>query len=105
MIYYVDIDNTICYTTETNYYSSIPIIQRIDTINRLFHDGHTIIYWTARGSKSGKDWSTFTTQQLDSWGCLYHSIIFGKPAYDLYIDDKSINSELFFNDKKNCSNR
>lgn len=96
MIYYVDIDNTICYTEKTNYKSSKPIYSRIEVINKLYDLGHTIIYWTARGSQSGIDWSELTVSQLDSWGCKRTDIKFGKPSYDLFIDDKAIESRIFF---------
>lgn len=96
MIYAVDIDNTICVTFGNDYMNSHPIKSRIDKINLLYSNGHTIVYWTARGSNSGIDWKQLTMQQLNDWGCLYHSLLFNKPAYDLYIDDKSINSEIFF---------
>jgi hypothetical protein len=98
MTYYVDIDNTICYTNHTDYVNSKPILSRIHSINSLYHQGHRIVYWTARGSASKKDWSQLTIQQLDEWGCKRHDVVFGKPSYDLYIDDKSINSSTFFND-------
>ena len=37
-----------------------------------------------------------TKEQLDSWGRKYHGILINKPVYDLFIDDKNINSEDFF---------
>lgn len=93
----IDIDGTICdtHTDETgrkHYNSSIPIQKRIDYFNRLYDRGHTINYWTARGSSSGIDWYDHTKQQLDSWGVKYHSVSVGKPSYDLWIDDKAINA-------------
>lgn len=105
MVYYIDIDNTICKTNNSDYENSVPIYDRINHINKLFNIGHTIIYWTARGSTSGKDWSDLTKKQLDSWGCLYNSIVLDKPSYDLYIDDKSINSEVFFSKNEITNNR
>lgn len=96
-IYMIDIDNTICQTLDSNYYQSMPYNDRIKKINKLYKDGHTVIYWTARGSKSGYDWQEFTKKQLDLWGCLRHNILFGKPNYDIYIDDKCIPSNIFFN--------
>jgi len=98
MIYYIDIDNTICLTENSDYDNSSPLYDRIRAINNLYDQGHKIVYWTARGSKSGKDWSELTKNQLDFWGCRRHNILFNKPHYDLYIDDKSINSESFFNE-------
>lgn len=96
--YFIDIDNTVCYTLGSDYVNSQPYYNRIEYINQLYNNGDTIIYWTARGEKSGKDWENFTNHQLDSWGCLRHNILFNKPHYDLMIDDKSISPNLFFND-------
>jgi len=31
-----------------------------------------------------------TIKSLKKWGVRYNSIFFGKPAYDIFIDDKSI---------------
>lgn len=98
MIYYIDIDNTICITNNSDYQNSVPIVNRIDTINKLFDEGHTIIYWTARGSVSGKNWLDFTENQLKIWKCKYHDIKIGKPNYDLFIEDKSIHPKEFFNE-------
>lgn len=98
MIIYVDIDNTIFKTKDADYINSSPIQDRIDKINSLFDSGNTIIYWTARGTGSGIDWSRVTKKQLKDSGAKYHELKFGKPIYDLFIDDKNINSEEYFND-------
>ena len=98
IVYYIDIDNTICKSEGNDYKNSQPLANRINKINALFEAGHTIIYWTARGSKTGIDWSEFTSEQLDNWGCKYHMVLFKKPSYDIWIDDKAINSEDFFAD-------
>lgn len=95
MIIYIDIDNTITITNATDYSNAIPLMDRISTINQLHSQGHTIVYWTARGSGSKIDYSELTKKQLKDWGCLYSSIKFEKPIYDLFIDDKAINSESF----------
>lgn len=100
-IYIVDIDGTICRTEKSDYNNSQPIFQRIFVVNELFDQGNKIIYWTARGQNSGKDWKDLTKQQLQTWGCKYHEVRFNKPAYDIWIDDKSINSEIFFNEHIN----
>jgi hypothetical protein len=97
MIIYVDVDNTICSTPITAEYAKArPIYARIRKINQLYDEGNTIIYWTARGTKSKIDWSELTKQQFEDWGVKYHDLQFGKPVYDLFIDDKNINSDTFF---------
>ena len=100
MIYMVDIDQTICVTPQIDgkhrYDMSVPIAHRIEEINKLYDQGHTIKYWTARGSGSGLDWTELTHQQLNEWGCKFHEVKLGKPSYDVWIDDKALNDALFF---------
>ena len=99
MIIYVDIDETICYYKgERDYNLAIPYKERIAKINKLYEEGNEIHYWTARGTLTGKYWLYKTKTQLDNWGCKYHSLKMAKPHYDLFIDDKNINSEDFFKD-------
>jgi hypothetical protein len=97
MIIYVDIDNTITQTNQTDYLNAQPLEDRINHINQLYKEGHTIVYWTARGSGSGLDYLVLTQKQLKQWGCLYTELKLGKPAYDLFIDDKAIKDISYFN--------
>ena len=91
----VDIDETICfYSGKRKYNLAEPSFENIVKINMLYSEGWKIIYWTARGAKSGVDYYDYTKGQLDSWGCKYHDLITGtspnpKPAYDMVIDDKA----------------
>jgi hypothetical protein len=97
MIVYVDIDETICNTPASRDYSeSTPIKGNINKINKMFGEGHTIVYWTARGSATGKDYCKITREQLKKWGVKFHQLKFKKPMYDLFICDKAINSIEFF---------
>jgi len=94
MLIYVDIDETIADyqpgEDKTAYENAAPIPMNIEKINKLYDEGNTIIYWTARGSVSKIDYYPLTKSQLDSWGCKYHELITGeKPPYDLIICDKS----------------
>tara|TARA_A100001515_G_C4399553_1_gene153321 strand:- start:71 stop:379 length:309 start_codon:yes stop_codon:yes gene_type:complete len=99
MIIYVDIDETICQTPkDRDYKKSTPIPERINKINDLYDAGNTIVYWTARGSGTGIDWRELTESQLSEWGAKYNSLRLKKPEYDMFIDDKNINSEVFFGD-------
>lgn len=95
MIYCFDLDNTLCHTEGGDYENSTPLIHRIDKVNYLFDEGHTIKIFTARGSKTGLDWTVLTESQLLRWNVKHHELILGKPDTDLFIDDKAINSELF----------
>tara|TARA_B100000073_G_scaffold343432_2_gene348262 strand:- start:904 stop:1215 length:312 start_codon:yes stop_codon:yes gene_type:complete len=101
MIVYVDIDETICETPDSrDYRESKPLLNRIDKINKLYDEGNTIVYWTARGTLSGIDWRDVTEEQFKEWGVKYHKLILKKPYYDLFIDDKNINSETFFSEEE-----
>jgi hypothetical protein len=101
MIVYVDIDDTICrLRIAGNYYSAVPIQKAIEKVNQMFDDGHTIVMWTARGTVSGIDFKEMTSAQLEFWGLKYHELRMGKPAYDLFIDDKNIKSEDWLNEEK-----
>ena len=97
---FIDIDSTICITDENigndKYKFSVPIRERIDKVNKLYDEGNIITYWTARGSKSGNNYEELTKKSLDEWGCKYHNILFNKPSYDKYIDDKSFNVDSYW---------
>ncbi len=89
-VIYVDIDETICITPPgRDYHKAVPIAENIAAVNRLFEQGHRIVYWTARGGKSGVDYTELTRSQLEAWGARYHSLLTGKPSYDLLICDKA----------------
>jgi hypothetical protein len=87
---YVDIDNTICKTEGNDYINSKPIPENIEKINKLYSEGHIIIYWTARGAVSKIDYTDLTFSQLIEWGCRFSDLKMNtKPAYDLLICDKT----------------
>jgi hypothetical protein len=95
MIIRVDVDETVCITPDNPriYEQATPIYENIEKINKLYDQGHTIIYWTARGSRSNINWHNLTEQQLRSWGAKFHELQCNKPYYDLFIDDKTIRIE------------
>jgi hypothetical protein len=100
MIIYIDIDDTICTLAEPmNYTSAQPIPEAVEKVNHLYEEGHTIVFWTARGTVSGTDWRELTESQLNSWGIKYHELKLGKPSYDIFIDDKNINARDWLNGK------
>ena len=105
MKYIVDIDGTICKSvSDGNYEDAEPIQYHIDKINKLYDEGHQIIYLTARGmgrygdnaSLAKRMFYELTKDQLNRWGCKHHKLMLGKPSGDCYIDDKGINSNDFF---------
>ena len=99
MIYCFDIDGTICSKVKNaDYPSALPLQSRIVHVNKLYAEGHTIIFFTARGSTTGIDWRHLTESQLSSWGVNYHQLILGKPEADIYVDDRGIKDTSYFED-------
>tara|TARA_R110001606_G_scaffold356307_1_gene507574 strand:- start:15196 stop:15510 length:315 start_codon:yes stop_codon:yes gene_type:complete len=103
MTYVFDIDGTICHSDD-GYENSKPILDRIEKINKLYESGHTIYFLTARGmgrsnNKKPLLFEDLTKKQLEKWGVKYHNLFMGKPSGSLYIDDKGIKDEDFFDSK------
>ena len=106
MTYVFDIDGTVCTTVNDGDYSKAkPYKHRIEKINNLYKQGNTIIFHTARGMGRYKNDANaaenhfyfMTAKQLKSWNVKYHRLFLGKPSGDLYIDDKGVKDEDFFN--------
>ena len=99
MVYCFDLDGTLCNTDGNNYKDSTPKKDRIEIVNTLYDDGHTILIDTARGCVSGKNYFFFTLDQLKSWGVKFHTLRTGvKFGADIFIDDKGIRDRQFFKD-------
>ncbi len=106
MTYVFDIDNTLCYTNNSDYESSTPREDRIKKVNALYDEGHTILLQTARGmgrSNNSQEFAIetfydFTKQQVTGWGIKHHSLFLGKAAGDIYVDDKVCKYQDFFTD-------
>ena len=83
--------------------NQLRIKKNIEVINLLKKRGHYIKIFTSRFMGRNKENSVLakkqgfkiTKSQLKKWKVSYDELIFGKPSYDLFVDDKS----LFF--KKN----
>ena len=103
MTYVFDIDGTICHTEGSDYEHSVPMQNRIDHINKLY-ETNTIFFLTARGMGRTDNSQldaidqlyTLTERQLTKWGVKYHRLFLGKPAGDIYVDDKGMKDENFF---------
>ncbi len=61
----------------------------------LYNSGDHIVIWTARGAESGIDYRTLTEKQLREWGVQYHELRMDKPAFDMLIEDKSVQPYVF----------
>ena len=89
MIIYIEICES---PVDRDYTQSVPISANIAKANKLYEEGNTIVYWTARGTTTGIDWCDVTRKQLIEWGVKFHDLKLGKPYYDLFIDDKNMNT-------------
>lgn len=100
LVVYVDVDETICTTSASrDYVYAQPIVENIEKINKLYDQGHTIVYWTARGSRTKTDWYDLTKKQLTEWGAKHHELNAMKPYYDVFVDDKTVTIETLNFDK------
>ena len=104
MRYVIDIDGTICTNENGNYNFAKPYSYRIQKINELYDSGHTIILFTARGmgrndnnrANAYEEFYDLTLEQIRKLNVKFHKLILGKPSGDIYIDDKGINANEFF---------
>jgi hypothetical protein len=104
MTYVFDIDGTICSLTDGKYDEAVPHEDRIAIVNKLYDEGHTILFNTARGmGRSGnavhyaeRVYKKKTEKQLREWGVKFHRLFTGKPSGDVYIDDKAAKDDHFF---------
>ena len=76
MIWYFDIDGTLCDTDKTDYVNAIPDNAIITLVNMLYDRGDTINLITARGQTSGIYQRSLTEKQLKGWGVKYHTLEF-----------------------------
>lgn len=105
MIIYVDMDDTLCEYTDPihrqhmMYQNAVPKRTNIQLINKLYDQGHHIAIWTSRGVVSGIDWKALTEHQLQKWDVKYHTVDCTKPCFDLFLDDKALNSLYHFDEE------
>ncbi len=94
--YCFDLDGTLCTNTGGDYTQAVPYPQRITELNALAAAGHRAVIYTARGSKTGIDWTKLTRRQLAAWKVKYNALYMGKPFADIYVDDKSVAADDWF---------
>ena len=93
-----DLDNVICNTINGDYKTSKPIKKNINLVNKLYNKGFYIKIFTARYMgrsndnviKAKKKGLKSTIKQLKEWKVNYNKLIFGKPSFDILVDDKSL---------------
>ena len=101
LTYVFDLDGTLCDTPGTDYDRAVPNRRRIEQVQKLARQGHTIKVETARGSLNGVtgDLLKLTHDQLKQWRVPVRELRLGRKAVgDIYVDDKGVNDRVFFND-------
>ena len=94
-----DLDGTLLNVDRNHYDNATPIKHRIDMVNKLYDEGHTIIIETARGCVSGKNYFFYTLEQCKKFGLKFHTLRTGiKYGADLFVDDKGMLDNDFFKD-------
>ncbi len=97
MVIYVDFDETIARTSvDRDYVSSEPILENIDMINTLYDKGHTIIYWTARGTLKKDNYFKITLNQ---------SVGIGEHSDIIDAIEKELDSMASYEDKLQVLNK
>ena len=103
----VDIDDTISFTYNRDFVNSEPNQPVIDRINELYDEGWNIVLFTARGGKSCNTleekeakYRQVTEDWLKRYNVKYHTLMFGKPNADYYVDDKNISVDEFIRRRK-----
>ena len=97
MVLCFDLDNVICRTKGVAYRDAKPITKTVNIINTAYDLKFKILIFTGRfyGKCNGdlnkilKMDSGLTKRQLKKWGIRYHKLMFGKPVFDVYVDDKA----------------
>lgn len=85
-----DIDGVVASIVPDNDYAQArPLTDNIRVVNALYDAGHTILLHTARGAKTGIDWTDLTRRQMAEWNVRFHKLLSGKPPADYYVDDRS----------------
>jgi len=100
----VDLDGTLCSQETSKNYHRAKVNEKMKKFlfSATIHGDYVVIY-TARGMNSCKGnqveaenkYKMITEQWLVKNSICYDELIFGKPAGDIYIDDKGINVDDF----------
>lgn len=80
-------DGTICTEEKMfNRCNAIPQKKAVESINKLYEEGHIIIIYSSRS------WPEYemTHRWLKNKGIKFHQLILGKPIGDVWIDDRAI---------------
>lgn len=94
---FVDIDGTLTEPLELGgeYQNARVNPRRVEVVNALVRAGNDVVLYTARGTETGRDWREVTEAQMREWGVDPGvRVEFGKPAWDVLIDDRVFHCAL-----------
>ncbi len=105
---FVDLDHTLCFPDESfgqhrdKYRYAMPNAEIISRVNKWHRQGHEIVIYTARRMKTHngdttlveEDIGQLTRNWLAEHRVIYDELMFGKPYYDMLIDDKTCLPEI-----------
>ena len=97
MILCIDLDNVICKTKNVKYKNAKLIARTVKIINKAYNYTFKVLIFTGRfyGKCNGnlnkilKMDNGLTKRQLKKWKIKYHRLIFGKPMFNVNVDDKN----------------
>ncbi len=92
-----DVDGVVAQPNWPHYAGAKPYPFAIEQVNRLYDDGHTIVFLTARymgltgqNQQKAKEMGEWELRRwLDRCGFKYHAVFLGKPSADFYVDDRA----------------
>lgn len=99
-----DLDDTICAHKRRDFDNALPVEKTVEKIRRLKQAGIYIVIYTARGQNSCRGdvalikekYESKITEWLNKNNVPFDELVFGKPLGDLYIDDKGISLQEFY---------
>jgi len=99
----VDLDGTICRQVSSDkYHLAAPIADVIRKVNAFYDAGWHVTVFTARGMATYGDhyaaWTAhgpMTERWLTDNGVKFDQLLFGKPAGDIYVDDRGLTPQFF----------
>lgn len=99
----IDLDGTLCKQVRSDMYQHArPIADVIKKVNSFYDAGWHVTVFTARGMATYGDRQTardvhgeMTERWLRDNGVKHDELVFGKPAGDIYVDDRGLTPQFF----------
>lgn len=94
-----DIDGVIAENWNGDYSKAPPVPEGIEAVNKAYDDGYNITLFTARYGKRHPGFQyQYGYEETLTWlrkhGVKFHRLIMGKPAGDVYVDDKAVRVDV-----------